>query len=357
MRFHFGILKSEMPDSESEWVKSCENRKDIIDYKVIDLIKTNWYETVISENFDCFLTHPSDKLELYKRLYDERLFTINQFLGKMIYPSLTENLIYENKRFLSYWLKAKGIPHPATWIFYSKEEALAFAGTAKLPLVAKTAVGSAGTGVRIFRDRASVVNYIETAFSSKGITRDWGPNLRKSNISKRIVKRLQSPLDTIAHFKKKQFRATYDAQKGFVIFQEYIECDHEWRCVVIGDSYFGHKKIRSIGEKISGSSFVSWDIPNARILNLIRQICETGNFRSVAIDIFEDKHTGGLFVNEIQCFFGSKNPHQMIRNGEPGRFIYKNNEWIYEPGIFNTNNSFDLRIDHLLSLMQKKVGQ
>ncbi|MFX0203942.1 MAG: hypothetical protein ACFFCW_48210, partial [Candidatus Hodarchaeota archaeon] len=56
--------------------------------------------------------------------------------------------------------------------------------------------------------------------------------------------------------------------------------------------------------------------------------------------------------NEMQCFFGSENPHQMIITGTPGRYVYEKSKWIFEQGNFNTNNSYDLRLEHVLKMLK-----
>ena len=78
---------------------------------------------------------------------------------------------------------------------------------------------------------------------------------------------------------------------------------------------------------------MSWDIPDTELLDLLQKIVVENNLWSQAIDLFYNKERGYL-VNEMQCFWGSKNPHQMIRNGVPGRFTYKNGSWVFEDGEF-----------------------
>lgn len=352
MKKKVAILKGEIPGLEDEWVISCEKRRDIFEYTIIDIAAHDWLEQSLSANFDVYLARPAGRRELHKKIYDERLYILNRILGKTIYPSLDELLIYENKRFLSYWLKANNVPHPETHVFYSMEKAIQFASNTKFPVVSKSNIGAGGSGVLIHRNKKSLLKYIETVFIGKGTTLSWSPNLRKKNILGRIVKRLLNPIETISYFRARKQSAEAEPQKDFVLFQEFIQCDHEWRCVKIGDSYFGHKKLRTYGEKISGTSAVSWEIPDIRLLNFVKKVCDNGNFTSMAVDIFEDKD-GKYFVNELQCFFGSKNPHQMISNGKPGRFINVDGNWIFENGSFNTNNSFDLRLDHVLAVLNQ----
>jgi len=351
MTYHFAILKNETKDDHREWVRACESSEHDIRYKVIDVFADNWLENAFGENYDCFLARPPRSVAYYKHLYDERLFIINRIFKKSIYPSYGELLIYENKRMLSLWLDTHDIPHPRTWIFGELDKALEFASQCALPVVAKTSIGASGSGVRMIRDRKGIQKYIARIFSDKGITRKWGPNLRRGELWKRFVRRLKNIPDAYRYFRDKR-AAALSRQRGFAILQEYIPVKDEWRCVRICDSYFGHKKLRGRGEMFSGTSKVAWEKPPERLLNFVKDVCDKGDFLSQAVDIFETE-SGAYLVNELQCFFGSKNPHQMIIDGQPGRYILENGEWVFEQGNFNTNNSFDLRLKHVIKLLER----
>lgn len=354
MKYHLAILKNETESDHLPWIESCEKKKDLLSWTVVDITKDDWMDKITAEKFDCVLSRPPGLISYFKQLYDERLYYIHYILGLNIYPTYIENIFYENKRALAYWLKYSGFQHPATHIFYDKEDAMNYAENAALPIVAKTAIGAGGSGVRIFRDKEAVRNYIHKAFSDTGITRTWGPNLRKGNILNRVLKRLSMPGETLRYFRQKKQSATIDPQRWFVLFQDYVEAEFEWRAVKVGESFFAHKKLRSIGEMISGTSNVSWDGPDEKLLNFMKAICDKGNFYSQSIDILVDKE-GNYYINELQCFWGSKNPHQMILDGIPGRYIFKDGNWVFEEGTFNSNNSYDLRVEHVLNLL--KNGQ
>src|SRR5690606_21453659 len=352
-KYKFAILKNETEDNHIPWVTACENFSELIDYEIIDLTKDNWLNNIEDRQFDFLLTRPADKTSYFKQLYDERIFILHKILGYNIYPTFNELLIYENKKFLSYYLKARNIPHPKTWVFYHKEDAVQFVNTANFPIVAKTSIGSSGSGVEIFRSKQKAVEYIERAFSSAGIKRSYLPNFRKGDYLNRIKRRLKNISEAVDYFKEKKEMATKEPQKWFVIFQEYIETEFEWRCVVIDDSYFGHKKLRTYGEKLSGTSKVSWDYPDEQLLFFLKRIMDENKFWSQSIDLFYDKIRGYL-VNELQCFWGSKNPHQMIKDGVPGRFFFDGDKWIFEEGEFNTDNSYNLRVKHILKLLKER---
>ena len=162
---------------------------------------------------------------------------VNQFI-----LHLPEIFIYENKRNLSYWLKINNIDAPKTFVFYHKNEALNYLKTATYPIVAKLNIGASGNGVKFLKNSNEAEEYIKQAFSNNGLEFKSGPKLKKGNLLKKVNKVL---------FKKgflsnrmKEYKAlSVENQRGFVIFQNFVKHDYEWRCVRIGDSYFAHKKM------------------------------------------------------------------------------------------------------------------
>ncbi len=353
MTYQPAILKNDTDDHHLDWVAACEASKEDITYRVIDLTRGDWLQEVQKQNDDIYLTRAPDRISYIKQLYDERLYIMHRVLDKPIYPSYEEILVYENKKFLSYWLKANKVPHPETWVFYYKQEALEFARTCTLPIVGKTSIGASGSGVKIIKDRDELRKYIQQVFSEKGITRRWGPNLKRGDFKKRLFNRLKNIPDLMRYFKKKFNAAQMDPHRWFAIFQAYVPAEFEWRAVRIGDSFFAHKKLATMGSMFSGTSKVGWGAPPEKLLDFVKSVTDKRNFLAQAVDIFEDEG-GNYLVNELQCCFGSKNPHQMIVGDKPGRFVHKNNSWVFEEGHFNQHNSYDLRLRHALELLKNK---
>jgi len=344
-----GILRNENPDSARKWVIACT--KVNIHYNVIDLTSYNWLNEIQEEDYDFFLLRPSGNLSHFKTLYDERLYILTKVLGYQTYPSYEETLIYENKKFLSYYLDANNIPHPKTWVFYSKQEALNFVTNYAKPLVAKTSIGASGSGVYILKTISQAEKHISKAFSTKGIKRSFGPNRSTGSPSKWAKKAIKSP----AFFKKKlkKYLTTYKyGERDFVIFQEYIPHDYEWRMVKIGNSYFGHQKVKQ-GDKASGTKGIDYVAPPENLLNFTKNLCNKHNYQFMAVDLFEDGKEGYL-VNELQTIFGHVQDYILAVDGKPGRYLYKNNQWVFEAGDFNTNESFDLRLETAIELYKKE---
>ncbi len=338
------ILRNEIDGDHDYWIQSCEKYKKEVEYRIVNIALSSWFEDIQSSSFDWILTKPSNISSQYKQLYDERLEILHN-LNYKIFPTYTEVKIYENKRYLSYWLKANDVPHPKSFVFYSKKEAKSFVKKQKLPIVGKINIGASGRGVKIFKEESFALNYIDDCFS-KGIRAFTGPNLSKGNKFKRFITAIKNPKYLVSRLKIYHTVAN-DLQKGFVFFQEYIKHDFEWRVVRIGESYFAHQKMVH-NEKASGTLIKGYINPPLSLLDFVKEITDKHNFKSQAVDVFEKD--GSYLVNEIQCIFGQSDPYQMLVNNKPGRFVFENNQWIFEEGMFNTNKSYDLRLETIISM-------
>lgn len=339
------ILRNELKDDHNLWIKACEEYRDKLEYIVVDLICNNWLKEIRKTPCDILLAKPGGLTAPFKQLYDERVYILGNVLCYKIYPSPLEIFIYENKRFFSYWLNANNIPHPATYIYYEQSEALEHLNNTLYPFVAKVNIGASGSGVKIIKNKNEAQKYINHTFSGKGSPQRTGPNLEKGGILQRGLHYVFHPLDITKKLDIYQTRSS-NLQRGFVIFQDYIPNDYEWRVVRIGDSFFAHKKLK-VGDKASGLLIKQYDNPPLEILDFVKEITDKHKFYSQAVDIFEFE--GGYLINEMQCIFGQSDPYQMLVDGVPGRYRYLNNKWEFEEGDFTTNQCYNLRVQHILS--------
>lgn len=345
---NFAILKNDESDSHELWVNACKDLN--VKFQVIDLSKEDWLSHLRNDNFNCCLLRPPCKIYKFIELYKQRVRIINNFLKIPIFPSLKQVELYEDKRYLAYFLMAQKIPHPETKIFYYKKEALQYINKSRFPIVAKTSHGAGGTGVVVLKNLDDATKYVNRAFSKTGIKLNIGPNRVAGNLGTWIKKAKN------VHYlfrKLKEYKDIYDdPQRGFVIFQEYIDHEYEWRIINIGGSFFGYKKMK-IEEKASGAHKFEFSNPPSELLSFTRNICRKEEFDSMAFDIFVDSKRGYL-VNELQTIFGQKSRNILWVNGRAGRYIYSDrNTWIFEEGEFNKNKSYNLRLEHVLKLLEK----
>jgi len=344
MKLRVIILRNESEEDHLPWVTACESNRDKVSARTVNLTSARWMEDIQSEPSDVLLAKPGGLTSLFKQLYDERVYILSRYLGYEVFPSAEEIFIYENKRMLSYWLKANSVPHPLTTVIYSLSEALEFLSATAYPVVAKTNIGASGSGVRILHDRDEAVRYAEATFRGKGAPQRSGPNLEKGGYLVRGFHYLKHPSDIAGKLRIYKTRAN-SLQRGFVIFQEFIDHRFEWRAVRIGDSYFAHKKLKA-GEKASGSLLKNYDNPPMGLLDFVREITDKHRFRSQAVDIFESDR--GYLVNEMQCIFGQSDSYQMLVDGKQGRYLNDGQGWIFQEGEFAINECYNLRLRYLI---------
>jgi len=346
-KMKLAILRNEDPFDHLKWIDSCENSNESIEYKVFDLTLGYWLKEIHEYAPDILLLKPAGKTSLYRSLYQERLEILVTSLNYKSIPSLEEVRIYENKRYFAYWLEANKLPHPKTYVYYHQSEALKAINFLKFPLVGKINIGAAGNGVQILYTKDQVNKYIEKAFSV-GLVSRTGPKFRHGKLILGVWQKLTHPKELINRLRTYRDIAK-DSQKGFIILQEFIKHDYEWRAVRIGDSYFAHKKLVK-NEKASGSLRKEYGAPPTELLDFVRLLTDSFGFTSVAIDIFEPVQ-GQYLINEIQCIFGQSDPYQMVIDGDPGRYLFRNGQWFFEKGDFNSNASYDLRLKTAIELI------
>lgn len=177
----------------------------------------------------------------------------------------------------------------------------------------------------------------------------WYPDLKKGNLIRRMKNFIKNKFYRTERFNT--YKAIYDeSQRGFVMLQEYIPHEYEWRVVRIGDSFFAHKKLKR-GNKASGTLKKEYGTPPLDLIDFVKEITDKHQLYSQSVDIFESER--GYLINEMQCIFGQSDPYQMLINDIPGRYIIIEGEWQFEEGDFTTNESYDLRLETALKLYRE----
>ncbi len=323
-----GILTS-LNKSYHHFETVCKELK--IDYELINLASSNWLDNIRNSDCDGFICRPSSTYQERKSMWDEKLYVINKLMGRHIYPSYEELFIYENKKMMSYWLKLNNFPHADTFVFYSKKEYKDFIKKTRFPMVFKTSIGASAKGVQIVKSRGQAAAIGRKAFGPMGAKMSLGYTPQKTG---KVVK----------------LPSFGTSQRHFVILQKHINVKWEWRMIRIGESYFGHKKLLK-GDFASGSGKVGWGAPPEELLYMLKDVCDTGNFKSMAMDVFETEN-GEFYINELQSIFGSVNNSQMFVEGKPGRYLFDDNKFKFEEGEFNHHGSNVLRIKHFLQILE-----
>jgi hypothetical protein len=314
--FCLGIIEDVM-QYHKYYIAACRDMK--VSYRVLSILQSNWVEVFRDSDCDAFLVWPSNMPTSAKEAFDYRLNVLEKEMGAVIYPTWKECWLSEHKPRLRDWLEANDIPHPQTWVFYDKQQALQFAKNTPFPVVVKTATGASASGISIVHNQKQLAKAIRLAFGRGLRPKSFAPN---------------------------------DRQWGYIYIQKYFPKVKEWRMVRIGDSYFGYRKEPGPSGIHSASKSWSWLDPGKELLDLLREVTEKGNFTSMDVDIFltqEDR----LLVSECQTIFGCTTPAiQMKVNDKAARYLYENGQWKLEEGDFCQNHMCNLRIEYLLSKLR-----
>ncbi|MCP4453460.1 MAG: hypothetical protein GY809_18530 [Planctomycetes bacterium] len=308
-----GIIK-EFTRIHSHYIGAC--RALGVPYKVLDMSGPDWMEVIRRSKCDALLVRPSGEINAWKQMFDERLRVASHELGKTLFPSYDEIWFCESKRRMHYWLGANDIPHPKTWVYYDRHEALTFADATPLPVVFKADFGSGALGMRIFRERGKLIRWINRYFKKGCVNR--GADSR-------------------------------DRQWGSVLFQAYLPNVKEWRMIRIGESYMGYEKIKR-GDFASGAKQLNYACPPEALLEFVRRVTCRGGFKSMAVDIFESED-GHYLVNELQTTFDLHVEDGLpMKEGKPGRFLFDTatRAWRFEEGLFCQNKLCNLRVEALM---------
>ena len=311
-----GIFKDVLCNHTS-YIAACRELK--VAYKTIDLFCSDWVEQVRGSGCDAFVAWPSELIQEWKRMTDERMRFLTVDLNKPLYPPYEALWLYGCKERMRDWLDIHGFPHAKSWVFYDLKEAQTFLESAALPLVIKLDIGASASGVWIAKTRQEALAYVQKAFG-KGL------------IGRR------------ADARARQWR--------HLMIQEYVPDIREWRIIRIGDSYLGHEKVAK-GDFNSGSGRVGWFAPPRQALDLIHAVTEAGGFRSMDMDVFETRD-GRFLINELQSVFGAFDTAQMYIDGVPGRYRRVGGEYVFEEGRFCKNACCNLRIEDLLEMLRSK---
>lgn len=332
MDVKLGILTS-TNDSYLKYVTACDEAE--IPYEIVDILAADWVERIRKSDCDGFLARPPCDFQERKSMYDERLYFLSHMMGRRLYPSYDELFIYENKRAVSYFLDIHNFPHPQTNVFVRKADAITHMETCDLPVVFKSNIGASATQVQVVRDRAQGMSIIQQVFGR------IHPELAVGFIG--------------YHFKGIPVPLVGRMQRHYVIMQEFIPIKWEWRIIKIGKSYFGHRRLLK-GDFASGAKIFAWGAPPEELLWLVKKVCDTGNFDSISMDVFETLD-GHFLINELQSIFGSQEASQMRIDDRPGRYVLVDGRFVFEEGVFNKHKSYPLRVADFVEKLRAEKAE
>lgn len=231
-----------------------------------------------------------------------KIYFLERVLEKKVLPNY-ESLWYYEDKIHQYWLlKNANFPVIKTYAGFDHEETVKFLNDTSYPIVSKLRTASGSHGVELIKNK---------------------------NKAKRIVNKIFNTGRNTNYIGLKQ--------KDYVIFQEIVpNYGFDLRIIVIGDSYFGYyrypnkKDFRASGSGITEKK----DIP-IELLHLSRKVKNImPKSYMLAIDYLQDRRDNKYYIIEISIFIAIETSEQLMVNDIPGRYLYKNDKFIFQEGRF-----------------------
>ena len=322
-----------------EWINYCE--KNSIPYKIVNCYDTN----IISHLEDCTVLfwhhHHSDAKDV---LFAKGVLFALEQAGKKVFPEFNSNWHFDDKVGQKYLLEAINAPMAATWVFYEKNDALAWLEKTNFPKVFKLRGGAGSTNVKLIRSKSQAKSMVKKAFG-KGF-----PAYDKWNdLKEQYLRFTQGKLQWLALAKSirrvavsTRFANTVGNQKGYVYFQEFIpNNDSDIRVITIGERAFAIKRMTRPNDfRASGGGVIKFDkeLIDKRCIEIAFETSKKLKASVVAYDFVFDANQNPLIV-EInygfahQAYWNCPGYWDKDLNWHEGKFNQV--EWILEEYIKN----------------------
>jgi hypothetical protein len=323
------------PGSFSErWIAYCEREK--IPYKIVNAFDSD----IIQQMNDCSILMWHHHHGIYKDVVAaKRILFALEHSGINVFPNYKTGWHFDDKVAQKYLLEAIGAPLVPSHVFYSKEDAIAWANTTSYPKVFKLKGGAGASNVRLVKTKKEALKIIKKAFGNGFPLHDqWGnlfENIRKFRENNKPMSDVLKELAKI--FIKPEFSRQQPKEKGYVYFQDFMPKNNfDYRVIVIGGKAFAIKRlVRKNDFRASGSGFIEYsrDSIDENCVRIAFEVNEKIDAQCIAYDFIYDENKNPVIVEICYGFsvgvydkcpgFWDKN-----MNWHEGNFVPQ--EWMIE---------------------------
>jgi len=271
------------------------------------------------------------------------LRVIEEHLHIPVFPDMATCWHYDDKIAQAYLLEALGIPHPKTWVFWRKADALAWCEKAEYPVVAKLSGGAGSQNVRLVRSPADARAYVEQCFSGSGILvrpalpeGRWSPPWARM---KRAAKRAAqaAPYVLANRFPSLPDQTCWMPQKNYALFQEFVAGNEfDTRVTVIGNRAFAFRRWNRPNDfRASGSGRIDHDPAgiNLRCVEMAVAAARRLGSQSTAFDFLSRGDGRDPVVGEISYCYADWAVEQCPGHWDSGLNWHEGHLWPEEAHV------------------------
>ena len=286
----------------NRWIDYCKTSG--INYKLVDCYRND----IMDQLADCdgFMWHFMHKNAKDSKFAKQLIYAV-EAAGKKVFPNYDTVWHFDDKVAQKYLFEAINAPFAASYVFYSKRDAIKWAHKTNFPKVFKLRNGAGSENVKLVNSRRKALRLIRRAFG-----RGFKHYEAWSNLNERIRKFILKKTtlwNVVKGFVRLLYTTNYarmtGREKGYILFQDFIpENDSDIRIIVVGNKAFGIKRlIRKNDFRASGSGFVLYEKEHFSdaTVKLSFEMAEALNSQCAAFDfVYKD---GEPFVLEISFGF------------------------------------------------------
>jgi hypothetical protein len=276
--------------SSPRWAKALEKKG--VEVRWVDVYRADILDQLQGcHGFMWRWAHFNGMARIARRL----LPVIERELKLAVYPDQNTCWHYDDKIAQAYLLKAAGIPHPLTWVWFDRDKALAWLEQAFFPMVMKLATGAGASNVVLLKNKSEAATLTRKMFAGF-----------QESLTGSAVKQARRAIKGFAKGTPLLDRG-YEPQAGYAFFQEFLpENDFDTRVTVIGNRAFAFRRMNRPNDfRASGSGQIDWNIEqiDQGFVQLAFEAAAKLKAQSMAIDgLYRGKEP---VIGEISYTYGS----------------------------------------------------
>lgn len=229
------------------WIELAEARE--IEAVPVDVFSSDVMTTI--RTCDAFMWRCSSSA--HPRLYARRLlYAVEEGLGIPVFPSHKSSWYFEDKAGQCEFFCAAGIPTPHTDIFWNRQQAEEFCGSAGYPFVLKLAGGHQSSNVQLVQTREEAQFYVDELFGHGVLSLGYRPATRR----RVLLRRLRGAAEIVKGRNPYASTSESELQFGYFYAQEFLpDNSFEVSAIVIGNRAFACRRFLVPGDfRTRGSS-------------------------------------------------------------------------------------------------------
>jgi len=248
----------------------------------------------------------------FKQSAQRIMFTLEHYLGIPVFPNWQTVWHYDEKIAQRYLLDLLRAPTPRTWLFWDRDQALAWARVAPYPVVFKLSCGASSSNVLKVESKAEAIALINQSFD-RGIFPSTMNEFRIPSGLPHTVKQARMLVRRVGDGLRYIWRGEYPRlplfwwkpEYGYAYFQEFLpDNNYDTRITIIGNRAFGFRRLNRPNDfraSGSGNLVVDPEAIDRRCIEIAFQISRRGKFQSMAYDfLFKE---GQPVISEISYTF------------------------------------------------------